>query len=192
MLKIEKRWKVVAVDPGYRNLAWVSFGVHPISNKCELIERAHVDVGPCSKQEDIICKVWTVVNQIKPFKDADHVVIENQMIGPQTKPNNQGLAWLLATSALQQSASCSVQLMGAKRKFAVFKKECEFPHKLKKTDKGKSRRDKIKSNSIYLATHLLRRQGIDPSAVFEAGKRDQWDHLADAVNMAFVCIKGLS
>jgi hypothetical protein len=183
-------WKIVAVDPGYRNLAWVSFSFHPISKKVELLERRHVDVGSCKTQTDIICKVWTALKLFIPFHDADYVIIEDQMIGPQTKPNNQGLAWLLATTAMHQSTHCSIELMGAKRKFSVFK-SVQLPHKLKRGEK-KDRRKKIKANSIYLANTLLLAHDIAPGLVLDKDKPNTWDHLADAVCMAMVKLKELA
>lgn len=178
--------RVVAVDPGYRNLAFVVLEGHPITNKINLVGAQHIDVGPCWKQEDIIVKVWQPMSMMKPFADAEFVVIENQMIGRETKPNNQGIAWLLATMALNQSKHCSINLMNAKRKFSVFK-EVKLPEKLVRGDRR--RRNKFKKNSIYLAQVLLQNNGIDPGKVFKPGDQSTWDHLADAVNMAFVCFR---
>jgi len=128
----------------------------------------------------------------KPFLNADYVVIENQMIGKHTKPNNQGLAWLLATVAMEQSRHAALSFMGSKKKFSEFKDiELRYDIPSKKVKGERGRRAKIKTNSIFLATSLLSDRGINPQHVFLPGDSAKWEHLADAVGLAFVVIKSL-
>ena len=184
---------VVGVDPGYRNLAIVVLRVDRTTKACELVNKMHIDVGPCQYQEDIIMKLWNVLVVRRPFECADFVVIEDQCLGRRhTTPNNQGIAWLLAGIALSQSKHAAISYMSSKKKFAEFK-HIPLRHVISaRKQKGeRDRRAKIKTNAIYLATTLLSQHGVNPSSVFTTGCRPTWDHLADAAGLAFVLIKHL-
>jgi hypothetical protein len=186
----EPCFRVVGVDPGYRNLAVVGFDFNTDTQKCTLATSRHGDIGYCKKDEDVITKMWSYLNLHKPFVGADCVVIENQMIGPSTRPRNQGLAWMIATIALQQSPTTSITFINSKKKFSEFK-NIELPHKIRRGEK-KGRRVKLKSNAVYLSNVLLHGVGIEPMAVFIPGKENQWEHLADAIGLAFVFMTSLS
>lgn len=185
--------RIVAVDPGYRNLAFVIFDFHQPSGLVRLIAARHADVGFCRTQEDVITRVWSVIDREKPFVFADHVIIENQLMGKFTKPRNQGLAWMLSTMALVQSPACSIEFMGSRRKFAEFKTVVQLPHQLpgKRKPEARGRRGKVKTNAIFLAMQLLHTYGIPPGVVFRDGREPEWEHLADAIGLAFVKIKHL-
>jgi hypothetical protein len=185
-----KCFRVIGVDPGYRNLAVVSFDFNQQTQKCSLVTARHGDIGYCHKDEDVITKMWSYLKLTKPFVGADHVVIENQMIGPSTRPRNQGLAWMIAAIALEQSHTTSISFVRSKKKFAEFK-NIELPHKIRRGEKN-GRRMKIKSNAVYLANVLLHSVGIEPVSVFIPGKQTQWEHLADAIGIAGVFMKSLS
>lgn len=183
---------IVGVDPGYRNLGLVILQRDEKSQKCKLVRKMHIDIGPCQRQEEIIAKLWSVLDIEKPFLNADYVVIENQLMGKHTNPTNQGLAWLLATMAMNQAPHAAFSFLNSKSKFSTFK-DIELRYKISsKIEQGeKGRRAKIKTNSIYLATQLLSDHDINPNEVFEQGKNNTWEHLADAVGLAFVVIKKL-
>jgi hypothetical protein len=185
-----KCFRVVGVDPGYRNLAVVGFDFNIQTHKCTLVSSRHGDIGSCKQDEDLITKMWMYLNLHKPFVGADCVVIENQMIGPSTKPRNQGLAWMIATIALTQSPTTSITFINSKKKFSEFK-NIELPHKIRRGEKM-GRRVKLKSNAVYLANVLLHGVGIEPMAVFIPGKQKQWEHLADAIGLAFVFLTSLT
>ena len=73
--------------------------------------------------------------------------------------------------------------MGSLTKFSVFK-HIKMPHIIKRGEK--KRRVRIKENSIYLARQLLAGAGIHSGSFFHVGSVNEWEHLADAVNLAFV------
>ena len=179
----------VGVDPGYRNLGIVVVRMNNVTSAITLDKHYHIDIGRTPQEADIITKVWNVLDIEQPFAGADFVTIERQNFGRRnTQPVNQGLAWLLATTALNQSPRARIMFMGSLTKFSIFK-EIQMPHKIKRVDKG--RRVKIKANSIYLAVKLLQNAGISPCTLFHDDKDNQWEHLADAVNLAFASLKSL-
>ena len=180
---------VVGVDPGYRNLGIVALRFNKRSRVVSLHRYSHIDVGAACQDADIITRLWEVLDVEQLFADADYVVIETQNFGRRnTNPVNQGIAWLLATTALSQSEDVKISFLGSMKKFSTFKK-VPLPYKLKRGDLR--RRSKIKANSIYLATKLMANEGIAPEKLFKTGKSEAWEHLADAINLAFVGLKRL-
>jgi len=177
---MQGRTLVVGVDPGYRNLALVALEVN--NGRVSLAQKVYADVGTTRMEADIITKVWNVLDIERPFLNADYVVIETQNFGRRnTQPVNQGLAWLLASTALSQTTGVRISFMSSLSKFKTF--QVPIP---------KRDRTQLKDKSIYLATKLLCAHGIAPVTLFETGKARQWEHLADAVNLAFAAIKKLN
>jgi len=168
--------RIVGVDPGYRNLAWVRFDYDIETKNVFYMDGAHVDLGNCQKQEDIISRMLLYVMKSRTFEDINFVVIENQMIGPKTRPKIQGVAWLLATVAMLQSPKAKVEFMAARRKYTTFHKKLEDAKDLK-----------VKDRSILLARRLMSDAGVNPIEIFTPTRpKSQWDHLADAVGLVFV------
>ena len=182
---------VLGVDPGYRNLAWVLFRAYPKEKKVEVAAFDCVDVQPAhplKKQEEIICAILSYLETKRDiFKVADHIIIENQMIGKHTKPLIQGTAWILGARLLRLAEWSSMEFMDARKKFKEFKKTVRLPYQKRR---GMPRK-LIKANSIALAMGLIAQYSIPKSmTIFQTGKESEWEHLADAAGIAFVKIIG--
>lgn len=172
--------RIVACDPGYRNLAWVTMDYNIEDKKLYYVTGARVDVGKCSSQVEILSKVWNYVTREGIFVGATYVVIEDQVMGPRTNAHNTGISWTLACAALNQPAPPSVEFMSPRKKFSVFKKYLD-EHKDKK----------VKERSVLLARSLLKSADIDDAEVFKPKCASHWDHLADAVGLVFVKVHDL-
>lgn len=181
--------RVVGCDPGYRNLAIVVFDFDIVGKAVTLSAHLHIDIGSMQRHQNICVGLHERLAHSRIFQKADFVVIEDQMMGKNTVPVNQGVMWQLAATALHQSPHTKVEFMRPRRKFAAFK-TIPLPHSMARDNKS-NRRCKIKTNSIALTSALLTKYKIKKDDLFVADRRDTWDHLADAAGLAFVVIKEL-
>lgn len=186
--RAEFHTRVVGVDPGSRNLAYVIFDVCTKTDTVQLVNSVHADVGVCKTDEDVIARVWSNVNFYRPFDAAHYVIIEDQKMGKYTRPRNQGLAWLLGTMVLEQCAYAQLKFKRSKDKFTAHKDLMQLDRVLAR-EVVTGKRKKIKNNAIHLAFELLIKYKIDPNTVFIRGNEKQWEHLADAIGLASLKIK---
>lgn len=180
---------ILGVDPGYRNLAMVRIDF-TAEKEVFNIHGAHIDIGPQSTPSGIINGIFNYISSVdipkKFMTGLDYCVIEDQNIGPKTKSQNVGIAWLIAGIVKTHSPGCCLDLLSAKSKFALFKFDFPPPQKVLKTDKDSKRTTKIKNNSVYLAKELLKRGKSIEQDFFGLFPEDKWNHLADAIGLAFV------
>jgi len=174
--------RIVGVDPGYRNLALATLDIDVKTKKLVAVQCKHVDVGSCADQTDIIYKVWHCVHAKEFFKNAQYVEIENQVMGRKNStPSNVGLSWLIASHAYTQNPFTVVNFSDSKDKFKTF----GVPVPFKRGTPKHTRHLFIKNSSIQLAVRLLKQYGVEPSTVFQNGEKSTWEHIADALGLAF-------
>jgi hypothetical protein len=177
---------ILAVDPGYRNLAFVRLECDQ-KKKVLAIKPLLVDIGPQRSQEGIIMGLIKAIHKYQDlFVNVNHLVIEDQCIGHQTKANNVAISWLVAAKVLELSPTCTLDLPSAKTKFFYFSENFPPAIPLNKSIKGFKRRTIIKNNAVQLAKQLMEQAGINPATVFKKGQEDIWNHIADAMGLGFV------
>ena len=170
--------RVVAVDPGYRNLAYCVLDFQ--ENRLSAVQARHVDLGYCKCQEDVLLKLYSHFEATHPFAGAHHIVIENQQLGQRnTKPRNEGISWSIAMFGLTEAKpDASLTFYQSRTKFATFK-NIRLPYVLKESKTKTERRKRIKLNAVHLAKSLLIKHNRRPSLINDN------DHIADAVGLGF-------
>jgi hypothetical protein len=145
----------------------------------------HLDIGPCRRDEDVAVGLASVLKQNEDlFIGADLVVIEQQNLGPRnTKTRNIIAATAATVIAVNASPKAHVIYADSRSKFTKFKGTVALPNVLKNRDP--KRRQKGKANSVFLAQHLMTVHGIDVNTHFPPNRRSQFEHVADAIGLAF-------
>jgi uncharacterized hydantoinase/oxoprolinase family protein len=156
---------IVGVDIGWRNLAIAQL-------KGSKAYAKHFDLGKWKSNECMLGQLvqWNARNRV--FQGAEWVVIEDQHIGPMTKHRNIAVMWTIAAMA---KADCSnVRFMSSRSKFTGLK---DLPN------------INIKDKSVFAACKQLAAMEIDPSSIFKTDAVHEWEHLADALGLAFACAR---
>lgn len=171
---------VVAVDPGYRNLAVATLKIQ--QGKVISLDARHHDLGPISGAIALAKQFSAHLHRTQPFKNADLIIIENQQMGrAHSVPTNVGMQYMLLQAAHLQAPNAGLRLMPSKSKFKLLQPQFPF---LKPVPR---KRQALKQLSIRLARELIskHRPGRDQNAIFQPAKPRNWEHLADALAMAF-------
>lgn len=176
-------YRIACVDPGYRNLGWGVFEIRETS--VQFVDGGVEDIGPGYGKDAVAITraVCDLAVALQMFVDIKTLVIEDQNIGPRTRPINVALQCTLVLEACRQNKEIDIVVLPSQSKFREFK----LPRL-----KGGGRPSR-KLQSIQLCHDLLEanNSGERAKIVFDRLPGDRHEHLADAISLMFVHLRTL-
>jgi Holliday junction resolvasome RuvABC endonuclease subunit len=181
--------EIVAVDPGFRNFGWARLLVNG-DLKVQVVGCGVLDIGAGRhRPESIPRKLALLINKKEILHDVDLLVVENNNFGKaNTQPVLVGIQHLVVGIAATRNPNVKVSFLGSMEKFRNFR-EIPLPNKHSRRKTAAQRRSKIKMNSICLARALLQKHNCDVKFCFNESNVQGWEHIADALGLAFAAVK---
>ena len=178
--------KIIAVDPGTRNLGVAIF------NRRRYIQLVHAkvyDLGGQAAGGVILTKA--IVNIMKWYKEVyklevDSIFIEDQNMGmARTNPQNQGVAWAAMAALTCLFPEAEAKFISSKEKFALYRKE--FKSEKIQVIHGATGRGKTKDRAYALAKYVLKEEHCAYQLKWQHPALT--NHIADLVGMVIAHVR---